>query len=40
MNTTAVGIGISRIGQIAINTHDVERATSFYQDVFNPSGEG
>src|SRR5260370_34926715 len=33
MNTTAVGIGISRIRQIAINAHDVERATSFYQDV-------
>jgi methylmalonyl-CoA/ethylmalonyl-CoA epimerase len=30
---TAVGIGISRIGQIAINAHDVERATAFYQDA-------
>jgi predicted enzyme related to lactoylglutathione lyase len=33
MNTTAEGIGISRIGQIAINARDVERAVSFYQDV-------
>lgn len=31
MNTTA-GIGISRVGQIAINVHDVERAAAFYQD--------
>lgn len=27
------GIGISRIGQIAIHAHDVERAATFYQDV-------
>jgi methylmalonyl-CoA/ethylmalonyl-CoA epimerase len=27
------GIGISRIGQIAINVHDVERAAAFYQDA-------
>jgi methylmalonyl-CoA/ethylmalonyl-CoA epimerase len=33
MNTTAVGTGISRIGQIAINAHDVERAANFYQDA-------
>jgi len=33
MNATAEGIGISRLGQIAINAHDVERAASFYQDV-------
>ena len=33
MNTTASGIGISRIGQIAINAHDVERAAAFYQDA-------
>ncbi len=26
-------IGISRIGQIAINAHDVERAAAFYKDV-------
>jgi len=32
MNTAAVGAGISRIGQIAINAHDVERAAAFYQD--------
>jgi len=33
MNAASVGIGISRLGQIAINAHDVERAASFYQDV-------
>jgi methylmalonyl-CoA/ethylmalonyl-CoA epimerase len=30
---TAAGIGIMRLGQIAINAHDVERAAAFYQDV-------
>jgi len=33
MNTVATGIGITRLGQIAINAHDVERAAAFYQDV-------
>jgi methylmalonyl-CoA/ethylmalonyl-CoA epimerase len=33
MNTTAGGIGISRLGQIAIVAQDVERAAGFYQDV-------
>jgi len=33
MNTTAAATGISRIGQIAINAHDVERAAAFYQDA-------
>jgi methylmalonyl-CoA/ethylmalonyl-CoA epimerase len=33
MNMTATGIGISRVGQIAINAHDVERAAAFYQDA-------
>src|SRR5579864_5083773 len=33
MNTLATGIGISRIGQIAVNAHDVERATAFYQNA-------
>lgn len=33
MNTVTAGIGISRIGQIAINTHDAERAARFYQDM-------
>jgi methylmalonyl-CoA/ethylmalonyl-CoA epimerase len=32
MSITATGIGISHIGQIAINAHDLERATAFYQD--------
>lgn len=33
MNTLAAGIGISRIGQIALNAQDVERAAAFYQDT-------
>ena len=33
MNMAASEIGISRIGQIAINAKDVERATAFYQDA-------
>lgn len=33
MNATTVDIGISRLGQIAINAKDVERAAAFYQDV-------
>jgi methylmalonyl-CoA/ethylmalonyl-CoA epimerase len=33
MHATAEGIGISRLGQIAINAPDVERASRFYQDV-------
>jgi methylmalonyl-CoA/ethylmalonyl-CoA epimerase len=33
MNMIAAGIGISSIGQIAINAHDVERAAAFYQDT-------
>jgi methylmalonyl-CoA/ethylmalonyl-CoA epimerase len=33
MSATATGIGITRLGQIAINTKDVERAAAFYQDV-------
>ncbi len=33
MEATETGIGISRVGQIAINAHDVERAATFYQDA-------
>ncbi len=33
MTIATTGIGISRIGQIAINAHDVERAAAFYQDT-------
>lgn len=32
MNTQD-GAALSRIGQIAINAHDVDRATAFYRDV-------
>jgi methylmalonyl-CoA/ethylmalonyl-CoA epimerase len=27
------GIGISRVGQISIHAHDVDRASAFYQDA-------
>src|ERR1044072_6715028 len=33
MTTTPVNIGISHLGQIAINVQDPERATAFYRDV-------
>jgi predicted enzyme related to lactoylglutathione lyase len=33
MNATETGIGITRLGQIAINAKDVDRAAAFYQDV-------
>jgi methylmalonyl-CoA/ethylmalonyl-CoA epimerase len=33
MTTAATGIGISRLGQIAINAHDVDRAAAFYENV-------
>ena len=32
MNTQD-GTALSRIGQIAINAHDVDRATAFYRDI-------
>jgi len=31
MSATATGVGITRLGQIAINTKDVERAAAFYE---------
>ena len=33
MPATVSGIGITHLGQIAINAKDVERAAAFYQDV-------
>ena len=33
MDAIASGIGITRLGQIAINAKDMERAAAFYQDV-------
>src|SRR5450755_2178158 len=33
MSAASSAIGISRLGQIAINVHDVERATAFYRDT-------
>jgi methylmalonyl-CoA/ethylmalonyl-CoA epimerase len=33
VNVATTAIGISRIGQIAIHAHDVERAAAFYRDT-------
>jgi catechol 2,3-dioxygenase-like lactoylglutathione lyase family enzyme len=33
MTTATTPIGISRLGQIAINVHDLDRATAFYRDI-------
>ena len=33
MNAATSPIAISRLGQIAINVHDVDRATAFYRDI-------
>lgn len=33
MNAAASNIAISRLGQVAINVRDVERATAFYRDT-------
>jgi len=32
MSVSATGIGITRLGQVAINAKDVDRAAEFYQD--------
>ncbi len=32
MSAAAANIGITRLGQIAINVHDIHRATAFYRD--------
>ena len=33
MSGGATELGITRVGQVAINAYDVERATAFYRDV-------
>jgi methylmalonyl-CoA/ethylmalonyl-CoA epimerase len=33
MNADLKGVGITRLGQIQVRAHDVERAAAFYQDV-------
>lgn len=35
MNTAIANIGISRLGQVSINVHDLDRATAFYRDVLS-----
>jgi catechol 2,3-dioxygenase-like lactoylglutathione lyase family enzyme len=37
MTAATSSIGISRLGQIAINVHDVDRATAFYRDTLGLS---
>ena len=32
MNSSTVGLGITHLGQVAINARDIDRATTFYQD--------
>jgi methylmalonyl-CoA/ethylmalonyl-CoA epimerase len=44
MTAATSSIGITRIGQIAVNVHDIDRATAFYRDtlglplLFNAGG--
>ena len=33
MNAATQNIGVSRLGQVSINVHDLARATTFYRDV-------
>jgi methylmalonyl-CoA/ethylmalonyl-CoA epimerase len=33
MTAATLSIGISRLGQIAINVHNLDRATAFYRDI-------
>jgi methylmalonyl-CoA/ethylmalonyl-CoA epimerase len=33
MAATAMGVGISRLGQVQIRAHDVERAATFYENI-------
>jgi catechol 2,3-dioxygenase-like lactoylglutathione lyase family enzyme len=32
MNPATAGVGITALGQIAVNAHDIQRATAFYRD--------
>jgi len=33
MNATTISVGITGLGQIAINAHDIQRAIAFYRDT-------
>ena len=33
MSTATVGIGISRLGQVSMNAHNLDRAVAFYRDT-------
>jgi catechol 2,3-dioxygenase-like lactoylglutathione lyase family enzyme len=33
MTSAIPSLGISRLGQVAINVHDLDRATTFYRDI-------
>jgi predicted enzyme related to lactoylglutathione lyase len=37
LNATPATIGITRLGQIAINVHDLDRAMAFYRDALGLS---
>ena len=37
MTATASKLGLAKIRQIAVNVHDLDRATAFYQDVLGMS---
>ena len=32
MNSSTVGLGITRLGQVAINAQNIDRAAAFYRD--------
>jgi catechol 2,3-dioxygenase-like lactoylglutathione lyase family enzyme len=32
MNSSTMGLGITRLGQVAINAQDIDRASAFYRD--------
>jgi catechol 2,3-dioxygenase-like lactoylglutathione lyase family enzyme len=32
MNAATLNLGITRLGQVSINVHDLDRATTFYRD--------
>lgn len=37
MSTATVGIGISRLGQVSMNAHNLDRAVAFYRDTLGLS---
>jgi methylmalonyl-CoA/ethylmalonyl-CoA epimerase len=37
MNAATTGIGITRLGQVSVNVHNLDRAVSFYRDTLGLS---